>query len=520
MKSKKWLIAGIISIILVLAEAAAMFLFVLPGMNKNKMIEALEEGDGAAAADYYDKVNFFAEGDKDDVVKGFLTTATNNYVSGKGSYEDALKKIQAAEKISAFKGKNIDNYKIIALKREMEIYEEAHKIVLEDENADISDIWDEFSTIYYAEDNKGGSYLTNYKENDIEFREKYIDDGLNSFLKGKYDSYNAGGIEDDEMLCYLDSAIYLFEDTGYAYQLSDEMYYVQYYNEGLEMIKGELDEDNYVEAYDNAVSYIDNPADEEIFPRYENEFIAIRDTAYNDVKEKGYEAALSDAEAGKTESAQAMMDNLRRICGDDIDLSEIEKLITPEWKKAYLDYMADWDANLRAVCTSSDYVEVLFEGKDESVTSTEYLNYDSYRPDSIVLYDIDQNGTPEMILRSSATEYIFAYNGEETEFLGLIVGISGFGEGGHIISAFSDPDSNYPNDSGELYRFTDGKLVCESSYYFVEDEGGKTYCVDTYTEMTTEEAFNEAKEKILSAKTVEMPASSPIDSYESVINDY
>ena len=57
MKSKKWLIAGIISIILVLAEAAAMFLFVLPGMNKNKMIEALEEGDGAAAADYYDKVN-------------------------------------------------------------------------------------------------------------------------------------------------------------------------------------------------------------------------------------------------------------------------------------------------------------------------------------------------------------------------------------------------------------------------------------------------------------------------------
>lgn len=64
MKSKKWLIIGITAVIFILLEAAAAILFVLPSIYKNKMIDALKDGNGAAAAGYYDKVKFLAESDR------------------------------------------------------------------------------------------------------------------------------------------------------------------------------------------------------------------------------------------------------------------------------------------------------------------------------------------------------------------------------------------------------------------------------------------------------------------------
>ena len=520
MKSKKWLIAGIISIVLVIAEAAAMFLFVLPGMYKGKMVEALESGDGAAAAEYYDKVNFLAAGDKDDVVKGFLTKATNDYIDGKGSYEDAVKKIQAVEKIGSFKGKLIDNYKVTGLKREIEIYDDTYSLLLADDSTDVGPNIDDFFNVYYAYDAKDNFILKNYKEEEVSTREEYMDKGLNSYLKEKYDSYNAGSIGDDEMISYVDAAIKLFTDSQYAFQLDSEMYYVKYYKEGLEITKGKLDEGKYIEAYDSAAAFIDYPADEDVFPRYKGEFESLRDSAYNDVKEKGYAAALGDAQAGNAESAEKMMGELRRICGDDIDLSEIEKLITPEWKKAYLAYMANWDSNLRTACTSSNYVVVYNKDGDESITSSENLDYETYKPTSMVLYDIDADGTPEMILRSEATEYLIAYDGENAVLVGLVVSIDGFGEAGQVIAIYEENGDGYHYDSGEIFKYSDGTLVCETFYYFYEDESEKEYCVDTYEEETDEETYKEAKEKVVNANTIAVPASSPINSYESVINGY
>ena len=67
MKSKKWLIIGIISVIFILLESAAAIFYVIPGIYKNKMLEELKNGNGAAAAGYYDKVRFLGEKERDSL---------------------------------------------------------------------------------------------------------------------------------------------------------------------------------------------------------------------------------------------------------------------------------------------------------------------------------------------------------------------------------------------------------------------------------------------------------------------
>ena len=194
MKSKKWLIIGIISVIFILLESAAAIFYVIPGIYKNKMLEELKNGNGAAAAGYYDKVRFLGEKDRDAEVKGLVISKTNDYLRGNGNYEETFRVVSATESIGNFKGKNLEALEDIALTQCIKLLDDSHKSFY-DADFSILDAAAEFSNVYNSVDKNGNSVLDGYVESDKSAYHKYMDERLDGYLKGKFTQYKSGEID-------------------------------------------------------------------------------------------------------------------------------------------------------------------------------------------------------------------------------------------------------------------------------------------------------------------------------------
>ena len=433
MKSKKWLIIGIISVIFILLESAAAIFYVIPGIYKNKMLEELKNGNGAAAAGYYDKVRFLGEKDRDAEVKGFVISKTNDYLRDNGNYEETFRVVSATESIGHFKGKNLEALEDIALTQCIKLLDDSHKSFY-DSDFSILDAAAEFSNVYNSVDKNGNSVLDGYVESDKSAYHKYMDERLDGYLKGKFTQYKSGEIDYDEINAYVTTAQNCFSNIELTSELSEELYFIRVYESDLSDIRKAIDEGNYSAAYYSSKNMYDNQEEQKVFADYKSEYKKIMDEAYQKAKDDGLAKALASAKAGDEETANQIMDELRLMCGSDVNFSEIEKYLTPKWAKAYAAFMENWDKNLETQCTTSPYVSTFTEkNKNASINSTQYLTYDKYKPDKMFLADIDRNGIPELVLISSLTCYIETYSDNAVKLVTLVVPIAGFGEKGIVI---------------------------------------------------------------------------------------
>ncbi|MBO6165664.1 MAG: hypothetical protein J6O17_04740 [Eubacterium sp.] len=223
MKNKKWAVIAIVSFIIIAFEVAAALLFIIPGMNKNKMFEALREGKGEAAADYYDKVRFFAAQDIEKDIKGFMVTEANSYLTGETSYEEYISHIRAVDKIPDFKGSSLDCVKTTNLVQLIDLYEKGFTDKILNEGENLFDIWDEFDDVYNAYDKKGISLIDSYGNKADEYY-AYIDKGLEDHLKEKYDAYKAGKLDATAIIAYVDVAYEFFpNDSDFLDRVDEEL---------------------------------------------------------------------------------------------------------------------------------------------------------------------------------------------------------------------------------------------------------------------------------------------------------
>ena len=206
------------------------------------------------------------------------------------------------------------------------------------------------------------------------------------------------------------------------------------------------------------------------------------------------------------------MDELRAICGNDIDFSEIEQYLTPKWAKAYIAFMADWDKNLGAQCTSSNYVATYAVGKTEnSINSTEYLTYDKYKPDRFFLADLDSNGIPELVMMSSLTSYIETFSDDQVKLVTLCVPLAGLGEKGIIIQ-HDEHSYGTIEISGDSAVFTHF-LYNEDDTLFYRNGYGNDY-------MITKEDYNAEFEVIKGFDLYPLPNTFKIDEIQKAVDEY
>ena len=510
MKSKKWLIIGITAVLFILLEAAATILFVVPSIYKNKMIDALKAGDGTAAASYYDKVKFLVEGDRDAVVKGFIISETNDYLRGNGTYEDVIKKVRASESIGAFKGKNLEAVEDISLTQCINVLEDSHSSFYEEDDK-ILDAVSKFSKVYNVTDVAGVSLLDGYVESDKAAYQKFMDERLDGYLKGKFSKFKAGEMDFDEIYAYVSIARTAFNETEYCDELGVELEYIKLYEDQLKRIKQYMEDGEYATAYQMAKSMLDVPADQSVFPEYKADYTKAKDEAYKKAKEDGLAKALELAKAGDEDGANAIMDELREMCGNDVDFSEIEKYLTPKWAKAYAAFMADWDKNLNTQCTTSPYVKTSSsKHPDQSINSTEFLQYDKFKPEKLFIADIDNNGTPEMVLMSSLTCYIETYSDDRVKLVTLVVPLTGLGENGVVIQ---NGENTYGTIkiSGDSAEFT--HFVYNDDILYYRNGYGEDFMVD-------KSDYQEEYDIIKSMDVYPLPGTYAVADYQKAIDDF
>ena len=131
-KSKKWLVIGIVSLVLFAAAAVCSFLFILPMMQKNKYFDYIKKGDVELAGDAQDVMDKLSDSDKKSAIEmteDLIVKETNNYLSGKKDYISLKNLLITVENIKECWGMTADCF-AAANKVELEkIYDELVSLI-------------------------------------------------------------------------------------------------------------------------------------------------------------------------------------------------------------------------------------------------------------------------------------------------------------------------------------------------------------------------------------------------------
>ena len=456
MKTKRWQVVSIVSLALIVVEVALFLLLAMPAMRTNKLFKSIEACDKREAADVYDSLSDGAKDRFQKKLDDFGTYQVNQYIDGKLEYEKVRDILDTASSldnrdcptlIAPYKDK-ADTLELIRL------YEEGVQ---------------EYKRSEDVNSHKYNAAYTAYKEIYNAMENPSVADGeLYDYFDARYSEYNSGKIDVCAMAAYADTGEYFFSYSSKAYELASEvatdMYYIQMYQENLDEAQKMYDEEDYfgcVDYCDNELTWTFTDDDE---TGYRDKFQALRDEAY----EAGKDYYLAKAEelinSGDVEGGQEILTKMDEMYGDDVDTSEVWALAKPAWMGAYVKYMKDWETNVPADMASGVKI-----GEYDDPT---LLNYDDYKPSDLYLYDVDENGVPEMLLRGEDYHYfIYTYDGNNVVFTGMISLVSLCETSKMLTEPITCPDGF---EGYELLRFENNGWVVEE--YYITD--GSSYEVN------------------------------------------
>ena len=109
------------------------------------------------------------------------------------------------------------------------------------------------------------------------------------------------------------------------------------------------------------------------------------------------------------------MEEIEQVYGDDVNLDSAKEAMLEDWQLAYLNYMDNFEERLKTDLTGTDTGTYILENR-----------YDSYKPDNVLLYDIDDNGVAELFLFNSSQLdrdyvgcFIYTYDGSSMKYVGF-----------------------------------------------------------------------------------------------------
>ena len=529
MKGKKFFVIGIISLVLIALEVACFLILVLPGMNRNKMFDLLSEGKGKEAADYYDKLGPVISKDIKDEMKGFLVTETNSYLDGKKNYDELISEIHAVEEIKDFKGSTLEYVKCANPPQLLNLFEKGFTDQIMNDGDNLFDIWDDFDDIYNVRGVKGDSLLDNYADKDSYY--EAMDDSLDSRLREKYDEYKAGTIDAPTMAAYTKVAEEFFVDDEYVNQVNKEISMVLGFETELAAIRKKMDNNDYYSAMDDAKAAMDTYADDEYFKDYESKFQALYDEAYSKGKEDGLAKASAQLAAGDKKAVRKTIEKLKGIYGDDIDTSEIEDMLVPDWGKAYIAFIDDLKNQLVAVIGDDSY-KFSIAGQDDRVYESpgNYSDFDTSILKTVLLTDLDKNGIPELLLMGDYRTIILSWSDNKVSYVLDIGRVTGYSDDGYIYTEsdnYYDDEAEKEEDKGSiefdmLWKYDGKNVTCESTTIKVAKKDETFFLADSNSEndKVEEDKYNEALENIQSKAPNSFGGSVEFSKYKEYIETY
>lgn len=524
MKNKKWPVITIISFIFLALEIAAVFILILPGVNKNKMFEALRNGKGEAAADYYEKVRFFAAKDIEEDINGFLISETNGFLSGEISYNDFISRVWAVETIPDFKGASLECLKNANYFQLINLYEKGYTEEMLNSGENLFDIWDDFDDAYYAYDKKGNSLIDNYGSKADDYY-SFVNKGLDDYLKTKYDSFKAGDLDSTAISSYVYVAEEFFVDDAYTDEVKTEISKLSSYEDEVRAIQALVDEGNYYDAISNAEAVIEKYDGQLYFDSYKKELKELYNKAYEEGEKDSLSKAKAAADSGDKKEANAWIDRIKEIYGDEVDTSAIEDQLVPEWAKGYIAFMDNFANSFKTVMSKGPE-SYKIAGKEDKIfdAAAKHADDEIVALKEIWLDDLDGNGIPELIIGEEDTpHYIFTWSKNEVIILLECGTVMAYEDGGYIYTHASyDAEEEDAIEYDMLWQIK-GTGVESISVTIKSEEGeNTTYIVDSDSngEGVSEEEYSEAREKIVDKCSQSLNLGTELKDYKTFIESY
>ena len=386
---KTWRNIIIVSFVLVLIEVAVTMILFKPYYDAHKVYQSIEEGNWIETQEGYNNLSTNQQNRVQEHLPDYAKWLANQYVEGNMAYEDIAASFDAVN----------------AIDESESLYSTYMYDISKNEYVNV------INGMYNATNTFNTTAEYEYRQtlNAINHRLGYDvrEEILVNMLNIEYGKFLNEEITVDSMKNFYNLVIAnsYYTAYDYAYVISNNVDCVVAYRSVYENAVVNYEENKYFEAMELCEIIVTAPED----GLYQQKISELYASAYEDGKAY-YEDAIKDYVAkGDKDSAVELMAEVEKFYGDDVDLTYIKEDMADDWQLAAMDLLKDWETNLKDELDDFSTGEYILENK-----------YNTLKPDSVLLYDVDGNIIPELFLFKESrvnNEYVecfvYVYNEDE-----------------------------------------------------------------------------------------------------------
>lgn len=479
--NKKWRVVIITSMIILVLEIAGSLFFLFPYYRLQRVFNSIDKGQWTETLDYYNALNDSQKETALSYLDGYGAYLSERYANGEISY------IQVAASFDA----------INSITETTEIFDKYTPAI--DRNEYVKLIQKLFEA--NVAKNTELKYSTIAEIGDIQKRipSDTREGILVEMLNKKLDQFVDGILSYDDMNIFVELVKGNSINKAYEYAITVQLYAqnIVSYRETYTEIEELISRQKYIEA----IELIDNTNvydfDEEYFAMYQ----AARTDAYETGKAYYTELLQSYISSDDLDNSIALMASLEAVYGDDLDISSAKDALMDDWQVACIERVENWEDYLKSKLMQSDTGKYILDNE-----------YDNLRPDSIELYDINEDGYPELLMFNSGRleddylgTFVFGYDGNEYVYMNY-VNIITFGISDNIL-AFPICFGREPGEEVCIYNYDGQSLTAGKSAQKFGDtcyvDGAEVNSLD-YLSAQTEIMLNQDAKRVQNSGYVSM----------------
>lgn len=446
---KVWKKIIIVSLVLIILEAASFFVFILPYYRIYSIFKDIEEGSWSSVSEKYDALSDSMKSRVQDGLPDYAVYICEEYLDGSIGYKEAAASFDAINAIDET-GTIMDSYLAdISYNEYKELVRSMNLAGASYDNSTLYSMMDTLRSVQQRMQN--------------EDRERALIELINE----EYCAYLNEEITAEQMQTFSStiSGLSLYDAYNYTAvimsNVSNVELYRSYYREALTY----FDEQKYFDVLTICTSVNLDEKD----TLYKGKFDELYAQAYDEGKTYYGTLLENYIASGDNVRAVSLMDSITQCYSDGFDLTDIKQRLASDWQLAYIEYIDNIDELLENDLNTFETGRYILENK-----------YDSLKPDSLVLHDIDGDGVPEMFLYNSSQRdnedyigcFIYAYSGGRCSFLNY-VNVRSFCRDSYLIG-FPVSFGRSEGDEYSLVQY-DGSSLTQISYC---QEMGSTYYVN------------------------------------------
>ena len=430
---KTWNRLIIICVVLLAVVACGTIIFLMPYYNEYKVFDGIEAGQWTQVQKNYESLDSSRQKAVQEMLPAYAKHVCLEYQTGEKDYIYTVAAFDAINSIDATKS-ICTKYNTIVNRMEYR---------------------DAIEEIYNANQNYNSEGTVRAKETinninlrlDADTKKEVVLEVLNE----KYQQYLAQEITQEAMNSYLAiiNNLAAADIKDYAAVIENNTQVVQGYRQLYDTAQSAYDTGDYLTAISICQAVQLDPLDQGYIDKYYSLYRLAYTTGMN-----YYDSLLDNyIEIGDNQNALNLLAKLEKYYSDDMNLQKFKLQMAKDWQKAYVKLAENADTEIqKALAETEDGVQILDN------------QYKNIKPDSMLLYDIDQDGVPEAFFYNNMERndtyvscFIFTYRDGACQYIGYAK-VRSFCSDSTFV-AFPWASSRTSGDEYCLKRYEDGVLT-------------------------------------------------------------